>query len=86
MYNYRPANATGGPRSIGRIAPSLLNKEDLEHNKQGKRSTHLIPEDCDSQVTLYSSSEMSAAAILAPGVGVAMNYHTIKRITCALIK
>lgn len=29
---------------------------------------------------------MSAAAILAPGIGAAMNYHTIKRIACALVK
>jgi len=29
---------------------------------------------------------MTATAILTPGVGVAMNYHAIKRIVCALVK
>ena len=64
----------------------LLSKEDLKIEEKQKRTTHQLPEDCDSQVTLYSSSEITAAAILTPGVGVAMNYHTLKRIACALVK
>lgn len=41
---------------------------------------------CDSQVTLYSESELVAASFWTPGVGAAVNYHTMKRTMCVLVK
>lgn len=86
-YTYIPANSTGGPCSVGRLVPNINKPEDQDkQDKRVKRSAHQLDEACESEVTLFSPAEISAAAFLAPGVGVGMSYQTMKRLACALVK
>ncbi|XP_035752615.1 uncharacterized protein LOC118452534 [Egretta garzetta] len=86
-YTYIPANCTGGPCSLGRLVPRLYRPADImRQERRSRRSIHSLGEECDAEVTLFSPEEISAAAFLAPGAGVAMNYNVMKRLACALVK
>lgn len=84
-FSYVLANISEGLSATGRLTPLVFHQEYMKHKRENC-STYQLTEDCDPQVSLYSESELVAAAFWTPGVRVAVSHHTRKRTRCALGK
>ncbi|XP_059576733.1 uncharacterized protein LOC132247730 [Alligator mississippiensis] len=86
-YSYIPANATGGPCTLGRLTvwlPKMSKTSDRRH----RRSSSQLDESCDSNINLLSKAEAVSLAVSIVGLPalVVGNHGQISKVVCALAK
>ncbi|KAM9585559.1 uncharacterized protein ACIBXB_008100 [Morphnus guianensis] len=87
-----PSRLQGGPCSLGRLTVLLPNNTQIwqhrrKHEKQKREiHHHAFEPECNDRVEFWSSSEIAAASILAPAVGVASALTNLRKLGCWLDK
>ncbi|XP_039360017.1 uncharacterized protein LOC120384988 [Mauremys reevesii] len=89
-FTYVPANSSGGPCAIGRVAPLLFPhpEESAKGRYRYRRGSIPLDSTCKAEVTLFSEQEAAALTftlIGLPGM-VAHNYHAIVHLACVVAK
>ncbi|XP_039366958.1 uncharacterized protein LOC120388904 [Mauremys reevesii] len=86
-FTYVPANSSGGPCAIGRVAPLLFPHPSVRGPRQRRDSIPLSPT-CKADVTLFSEQEAAALAFTLVGIPglVVHNYHAVAHLACTVAK
>ncbi|CAM4641076.1 unnamed protein product [Lepidochelys kempii] len=86
-YSYVPANSSGGPCSLDRVAP-LIFSYPPQLSARHKRDAIPLDSTCRSEVTLFSESEAAVLAFSLVGIPglVVHNYHAVEHLACTVAK